>query len=297
MTVTLDAPTSLTDAKKISAKKLSIAIIGMMTGVIFTTATANAAPEITISQPITGSTTIVEQSSDGEVATITATPNGISMQNGVPFSVTQIATVPRYAIHQGSIDQVAANQNTTTVTALPVPITNQVTQVNVVTTPMNTVTQVMPVVSNNVPALTNQAIATTSLDTLQLKPTFSTPDVVTSQTKIMKILKNAAGNEFAVPANHVAPGDIIEYHTTYTNTTARPVNNVNAIVTLPNGVKLVSLNSSLPTLATTGGDRYQTINMVGNSAVIQESYSGLKWNLVDLGSNAAQTVIMRATVQ
>ena len=113
----------------------------------------------------------------------------------------------------------------------------------------------------------------------------------------MKILKNKEGVEFAVPANHISPGDIIEYHTVYTNTTARPVSNIDATVTLPNGVKLISLNSALPTLATMGGNTYQTIGQAGTFSVIQQPYSSLKWNLVDLSANAAQTVVLRAIVQ
>ncbi len=266
---------------------------------------AHAAPEVFISSTLTGSSTIVEQTSDGQVATITATPNSITMQNGMPFSVTQVTNVPRYVVSQGG----------TTVTSVPVTdsITNQVTSINVITTP----TQPMPIVSNNAPILTNQvstapvisnriissqvvnnqAVTITSLDTLQLTPTFSTPDIVSANTKIMKIMKNRDGRDIAVPANHIAPGDIIEYHTTYTNTTAQPVRDLNAMVSLPNGVKLVSLNSPLPTLATSGGDSYQTIQQVGNSVVIQENYSGLKWNLVNLASNAPQTVVIRARVQ
>ena len=171
--------------------------------------------------------------------------------------------------------------------------------------PTSTVTQVLPTAQvlpvTLTPAtqlpVTNQIITTTSLDALQLTPTFSTPDIVNAQTKIMKILKNSDGREVAVPANHIAPGDIIEYHTVYTNTTAQPVNDINAMVSLPNGVKLVSLNSPLPTLATTGGDSYQTIQQVGNTVVVQENYSALKWNLVNLSPNAAQTVVIRAKVQ
>ncbi|MEK6199098.1 MAG: hypothetical protein N2B60_02600 [Psychrobacter sp.] len=294
---------------------MSTAIIGVLTGCILATSTANAAPEIVISQPTTGSTTVVEQYSDGKTATITATPNSITMQDGLPFAVTQISNVPRYTIHQGT------TQGSTTITTVPVntiplntiPVTNQVTRAGVLTTPVNTVAQVLPVATNvSLPVInqtaTNQVIssqpmtsqivsATTSLDTLQLQPTFSTPDIVGAQTKIMKILKNSDGRELAVPANHVAPGDVIEYHTTYTNTTAQPVNDINAMVSLPTGVKLVSLNSPLPTLATTGGDSYQTIQQVGNTVVIKENYSGLKWNLVNLDANTPQTVVIRAKVQ
>lgn len=290
-------------------------IVSLLTGCILAATTANAAPEIAISQPTTGTTTLVEQYSDGKTAIITATPTGITMQDGVPFAVTQVSNVPRYTIHQGT------TQGSTTITTMPVdtlplntiPVTNQVTQAGIVTTPVNTVAQVLPVAATNsqLPIInkiamnqtetnqpvTNQIVSTTSLDALQLQPTFSKPDIVNAQTKIMKILKNSDGRELAVPANHVAPGDIIEYHTTYTNTKAQPVSDVNAMVSLPNGVNLVSLNSSLPTFATTGGDSYQTIQQVGNTVVITENYSGLKWNLVNLDANAPQTVIIRAKVQ
>jgi len=194
-------------------------------------------------------------------------------------------------------------------------VTNSVTKVDVVTAPVSTVTQALPVTTAtplpvmNAPAttvITNQPsihpsvsnqITTTTLDTLQLTPTFSTPGVVNANTKVMKIMKNSAGREVAVPANHIAPGDIIEYHTTYTNTTAQPVNDINAMVSLPSGVQLVSLNSPLPTFATTGGDTYKTIQQVGNTVVVQENYSGLKWNLANLNANGNQTVVIRAKVQ
>lgn len=312
MTINLAMLQPFSNIKTIS---VGTTITSLLTGCILATSAAHSAPEITISQPTGGSTTLVEQYSDGKTAVITATPSGITMQDGVPFAVTQISNVPRYTIHQGT------TQGNTTITTVPVntmplntiPVTKQVTQAGVLTTPVNTIAQVLPVATTNssLPVVTqtvmtqaqtsqpvtNQIVSTTSLDALQLQPTFSTPDLVNAQTKIMKILKNSEGREIAVPANHVAPGDIIEYHTTYTNATVQPVNDVNAMVTLPNGVTLVSLNSPLPTLATTGGDSYQTIQQVGNTVVVKENYSGLKWNLVDLDANTPRTVVIRAKVQ
>lgn len=312
MTINLAMLQPFSNIKTIS---VGTTITSLLTGCILATSAAHSAPEITISQPTGGSTTLVEQYSDGKTAVITATPSGITMQDGVPFAVTQISNVPRYMIHQGT------TQGNTTITTVPVntmplntiPVTKQVTQAGVLTTPVNTIAQVLPVATTNssLPVVTqtvmtqaqtsqpvtNQIVSTTSLDALQLQPTFSTPDLVNAQTKIMKILKNSEGREIAVPANHVAPGDIIEYHTTYTNATVQPVNDVNAMVTLPNGVTLVSLNSPLPTLATTGGDSYQTIQQVGNTVVVKENYSGLKWNLVDLDANTPRTVVIRAKVQ
>ena len=286
-------------AKTTMAK--NTAISAMLAGIVLAASSANAAPEIAISSSASGSTTVVEQYSNGKTATITATPNGITMQDGMPYAVTQVTTVPRYVMRQSPVVQ-----GTTTVTSVPVTnsITNKVTKVDVITTPASSVTQVLPVATNVTPPVimqqpvTNQVTTTTTtLDTLQLTPTFSTPGVVNANTKVMKILKNADGREVAVPANHIAPGDVIEYHTTYTNTTAQPVNDINAMISLPSGVQLVSLNSPLPTLATTGGDSYQTIQQVGNTVVVQENYSGLKWNLVNFDANAAKTVVIRAKVQ
>lgn len=276
---------------------ITTAISAVIAGTLLAVTSAHAAPEITISSSAGSSTTVVEQYSDGKTSTITATPNGITMQDGMPYAVTQVTTAPRYTVRQGANNNTIVTQGTTTVTSVPVTnqTTNTVSQVNVVTTPVNTVTQVLPVATTGQLPVVNSTV--TSLDALQLTPTFSTPDVVNAQTKVMKILKNSAGRDVAVPANHIAPGDIIEYHTTYTNTTAQPVNDINAMVSLPTNVRLVSLNSPLPTLATTGGDNYQTIQQVGNTTVIQENYSGLKWNLVNLDSNAAQTVVIRAKVQ
>lgn len=286
-------------AKTTMAK--NAAMSALLASIVLAVSSANAAPEIAISSSASGSTTVVEQYSDGKTATITATPNGITMQDGMPYAVTQVTTVPRYVVRQSPVVQ-----GTTTVTSVPVTnsITNKVTKVDVITTPASSVTQVLPVATNVTPPVimqqpvTNQVTTTTTtLDTLQLTPTFSTPGVVNANTKVMKILKNADGREVAVPANHIAPGDVIEYHTTYTNTSAQPVNDINAMISLPSGVQLVSLNSPLPTLATTGGDSYQTIQQVGNTVVVQENYSGLKWNLVNFDANAAKTVVIRAKVQ
>ena len=295
------------------------AVSALLVGSVLTISAAHAATEVTVLPAAGGSTTVVEQYSDGKTAVITATSNSIGMQDGMPFAVTQVTNVPRYTVRQvasNGVSSTVVTQGSATVTSVPVTnqMTNQSSRVDVIAVPNSTVSQVLPttqvlpvatvsqlpVINTsviNTPVVTTPTTTITSIDTLQLKPTFSTPDVVNAQTKVMKILKNSDGREVAVPANHIAPGDIIEYHTVYTNTTAQPVNDINAMVSLPNGVKLVSLNSPLPTLATTGGDSYQTIQQVGNTVVIKENYSGLKWNLVNLSPNAAQTVVIRAKVQ
>ncbi|WP_242465393.1 hypothetical protein [Psychrobacter sp. M9-54-1] len=316
MTTPINTPAFQATNKKalkhafIKKNTIPTAISMVLAGSFLSLAAAHAAPEVTVVPSVSSSTTVVESYSDGKTAVITATPNGITMQDGMPFYRTQVSTAPRYVVRSGANSVVT--QGNATVTSVPVTnqVTNQTSRVDVIAVPTTSVTEVLPVtpvtqlpvinaptttIVTNQPATTQ--IVSTSLDTLQLTPTFSTPGVVNAQTKVMKILKNKDGREVAVPANHIAPGDVIEYHTTYTNTTAQPVTDINAMVSLPNGVQLVSLNSPLPTLATMGGDSYQTIQQVGNTVVVKENYSGLKWNLVDLSPNAAQTVVIRAKVQ
>ena len=316
MTTPINTPAFQATNKKalkhafIKKNTIPTAISMVLAGSFLSLAAAHAAPEVTVVPSVSSSTTVVESYSDGKTAVITATPNGITMQDGMPFYSTQVSNVPRYMVRSGA--NTVVTQGNATVTSVPVTnqVTNQTSRVDVIAVPTTSVTEVLPVtpvtqlpvinaptttIVTNQPATTQ--IVSTSLDTLQLTPTFSTPDVVNAQTKVMKILKNKDGREVAVPANHIAPGDVIEYHTTYTNTTAQPVTDINAMVSLPNGVQLVSLNSPLPTLATMGGDSYQTIQQVGNTVVVKENYSGLKWNLVDLSPNAAQTVVIRAKVQ
>ncbi|MFZ3143632.1 hypothetical protein [Psychrobacter glacincola] len=305
MTITINRPSDV-----IQKTATFTAVSALLAGTVIAMSAANAATEVTILPSAGASTTVVEQYSDGKTAVITATPTSIGMQDGMPFAVTQITNVPRYVVRQGTVNTIVT-QGSATVTSVPVTnqITNQSSHVDVIAVPTSTVTQVVPTTqilpittATQLPVINTSVInapvtTITSIDTLQLKPTFSTPDVVNAQTKVMKILKNSDGREVAVPANHIAPGDVIEYHTVYTNTTAQPVTDINAMVSLPNGVRLVSLNSPLPTLATTGGDSYQTIQQVGNTVVVKENYSGLKWNLVNLSPNAAQTVVIRAKVQ
>lgn len=300
-----DITALLANTKKLGLKATLVIPAGVLSSVLLATG-AQAASEITINQPATSTTTVVEQYSDGNTAVITATPNGISMRDGMPFSVTQVNTSPRYTVQRGAA----------TVTSVPVmdQSTNRVSRVDVVGVPMTTTTSVTPMTTNDLQVVTTQSATplavstpanavqtistkTITLDTLQLQPTFSTPDLVSANTKIMKIMKNSNGREVAVPANNIAPGDVIEYHTTYVNNSAQPVNDLNAMVSLPSGVQLVSLNSPLPTFATTGGNSYQTIEQVGNTVVVKENYSGLKWSLVDLDSNAPKTVVIRAKVQ
>lgn len=74
----------------------SLATVGILTGLLFTAATANAAPEIAIKQSSTSSTTVVEQYSGGQVATITATPTALPKRHSLSYSfiTPSINTMP-----------------------------------------------------------------------------------------------------------------------------------------------------------------------------------------------------------
>lgn len=230
---------------------------------------AHAAETVTVVQPI--STTVVEQHPNGSTATITATPNSISMRDGAPSTTTSIT--------QTTTQQVVGDQVVTTQQTATAPITTRA--------PIVTSTTSAPVVT-----------------TYSIQPVFSAPDVIAADTKVMKVMSDASGKEYLVPARSINSGDIIEYRTTYTNTTAQPVSDVMATVNLPNGVTLVSLDTPLQTLASSGGDSYQSISQVGDTTIIRttettplNNYSNLRWNMVDLTPNSSKTVVMRAKIQ
>ena len=132
---------SIVTAKKTVIQKTSMAtaVSLFLTGALFAASSVHAAPEVTINSSANASTTVVEQYSDGKTATITATPNGITMQDGMPYAVTQVTTVPRYVIRQSGNNTVVTQGNTT-VTSVPVTdrATNTVSKVNVITTPIST---------------------------------------------------------------------------------------------------------------------------------------------------------------
>ena len=66
---------------------LTTVVSAFTVGTVLTASLAHAAPEIAISSPVGGSTTVVEQYSDGKTATITATPNHmLTMQDGMPYA-------------------------------------------------------------------------------------------------------------------------------------------------------------------------------------------------------------------
>ncbi len=101
------------------------AVSALLAGAVMSIATANAAPEIAVSSSV-GSTTVVEQYSDGKTAVITATPNSITMQDGMPFAVTQVTNVPRYTVRQvasNGVSNTVVTQGSATVPS--VPVTNQ----------------------------------------------------------------------------------------------------------------------------------------------------------------------------
>lgn len=272
-----------------TAKKLSV--YSALVALLPLSVNAHAATKVTVA-PIASSATIIEQSSDGSVATITATPTGITMQNGAPFYVTQVNTTPRYTAKTVvktpnvavAVTPVVPVATTTVVTSPVSPVAANTVITPVATTANNTVVSV---------AQSAAPVTTVALKSLEITPTFSTAGLVTANTKIMKVLKDSSGREFAVPANQINSGDVIEYQTQYVNTSTKPLADLNAQLVLPTGVKVISLQSQLPTYARLG-DSYQVIDQSG---AVTNNYSGLKWDLVNLAANAPQTVVIRAQVQ
>lgn len=141
---------AFTQHSLIKKSMISTAIPTILAGALLTVSTAHAAPEIAITSSAGSSTTVVEQYSDGKTATITATPHGITMQDGMPYAVTQVTNVPRYTVRQvasNGASNTVVTQSSTTVTSVPVTnqMTDQTSNVDVIAVPTTSVTQVLPV--------------------------------------------------------------------------------------------------------------------------------------------------------
>ncbi|HAV46860.1 MAG TPA: hypothetical protein DCX43_01515, partial [Psychrobacter sp.] len=95
MTTPINTPAFQATNKKalkhafIKKNTIPTAISMVLAGSFLTLTAAQAAPEVTIVPSVSSSTTVVESYSDGKTAVITATPNGITMQDGMPFYSTQ----------------------------------------------------------------------------------------------------------------------------------------------------------------------------------------------------------------
>lgn len=131
MTTTMNRSTGLQKTATFTA------VSAILAGTVLALSSANAATEVAINPSAGDSTTVVEQYSDGKNTTITATSNGITMQDGMPFSITQVSNVPRYVVRQGTNDNTVISQGSTTVTSVPVTnkATNQTNRVDVIAVP------------------------------------------------------------------------------------------------------------------------------------------------------------------
>ena len=68
---------------------------------------------------------------------------------------------------------------------------------------------------------------------------------LTSELKVLSVVKQADGSEALVPAQTVKPGDLLQYSTVYTNPTPRAVSRLVTNLPIPAGTEWVA-NGTLP---------------------------------------------------
>lgn len=115
------------------------------------------------------------------------------------------------------------------------------------------------------------------------------------------------GKQVLVPADSVKPGDLVEYATTYRNTSARPIEKLVANVPVPDGTTFVA-GSALPAAAQASldGNRYASVPLtravrlpdgsVRQQTVPLSDYRFIRWDIGTLASGAEATVRMRVRV-
>lgn len=144
-------------------KNLAIALL--TSTAIFAVPAFAKTKRVTVVKPT--STTVVEQHTDGKITTITSTPDGFTIRDGMPFVPTSVVVTPTYSriltptVTTTTVTPAAApNTILNTVDANGLPTTTVIKPTAVVsttTTPM--VTPVIPVVTT--PVITAPAVVVT----------------------------------------------------------------------------------------------------------------------------------------
>lgn len=148
-------------------KKLTLALVSA-TLVLSSVPALAKTKRVTVVKPT--STTIVEQHANGSVDTITTTPTGFTIQNGMPFVPTSVVVTPSYSrvvapVATTTVVPTVATGNTivNTVDANGVPMTTVVEPTAVVSTTTTTPVVTAPIVTTPVvttPVVTAPVIAT-----------------------------------------------------------------------------------------------------------------------------------------
>jgi uncharacterized repeat protein (TIGR01451 family) len=112
------------------------------------------------------------------------------------------------------------------------------------------------------------------------------------------------GKEVVSPANHAAPGDIVQYTATYKNTDKKPATQVIATLPIPAATEYIP-GTATPAgaWASTDGANFSPIplhRMVknGEGKMVEQEvpaslYRALRWSLGDLAGGASRTVSAR----
>jgi len=129
-----------------------------------------------------------------------------------------------------------------------------------------------------------------------------------SQLTAFKVITDTKGEEHLISATKAEPGDVIEYHSTYTNVGITSLSNVKAILPIPEGLGFIE-NSPQPSryLASIDGKRFRktplyktVIKPSGKTKRVKvkpEEYKAIQWYLGHLNKGEVKTVKARAKIK
>jgi hypothetical protein len=118
-----------------------------------------------------------------------------------------------------------------------------------------------------------------------------------------------AGKEVVVSTERAAPGELMQYVATYSNTAAvntPPIGKLQATLPVPSAMHYSGIAQPIPALASTDGKSYEAYPIVrmmkqadGTVKRVEvpfEEYRSLRWTLQDLAPQTAQSVKARMRV-
>jgi len=126
---------------------------------------------------------------------------------------------------------------------------------------------------------------------------------LTATLDAQRVVADTAGGERFVSADTARPSDVVEYRTTYKNTSKRTLRQVAATLPVPAGFVFVAGSASKGALASTDGVKFSAIPLMrlvksadGRDqmvAVPLSEYRALRWSLGDIPGESARVVTAR----
>jgi uncharacterized repeat protein (TIGR01451 family) len=146
-------------------------------------------------------------------------------------------------------------------------------------------------------------VVLTTLALLACLPAFAAEGPLSARLEAYRVVTDAHGAERLAPDSTARPSDVVEYRTTYRNSSPKALRQVAATLPVPTGFVYVSGTATRGVLASLDGVTFAAVPLTrrikgaaGNEITVPvplAEYRALRWNLGDMPANSTRVVTAR----